>query len=436
MTGRLKPNEAVNEVIQSWAGKSIGSLFAPLPDDKTDPTRQRKVQNWSRIITEALQGLHDVSFTLADLEQLFKHGALVPKCLAQVLEDMTRSGEIAPLNSFLPTTTQSTGGMKGWLYSNLVAKPASWAWSKLSKTDIQSTRFASARVIQVLADAMLDEHYKRTGQGACLIDHIVPMDELRTIPMDGPRSEYSEETLCALVGHLCSTQRAALVNAGSSGPGVKFAARQGAKVSNVTEGDCAVAQLRSTDRKLKQQVDRLRTKSEERMEQVRLALQAKNRTAAAAHLKHQKLLLSMYNKRAATLDSVQQILLKLEQAESDAEVLRAYKTGTQLMRQTTAQVSPEDAEEVLADLQDAFADQAEVDRVLTDSGSLAMSETEREELEEELAQLVAAGMPQLPQTPVPMPVAVGPAVAPSTATMQQAPSPTGGLSRALAQVTL
>ena len=137
------------------------------------------------------------------------------------------------------------------------------------------------------------------------------------------------------------------------------------RVNTVVDG--GILRLRATKHALKEQRDRLQSEVQKTHARVMESLRLRNQQTAALHLKRKKSLEALLLKRCAALDSVSQVLLQLDVADTDARLLEAFKLGKTLLQEKTerAGVTVDAVDDAMTDLRDALANQEEIDTLLS-----------------------------------------------------------------------
>lgn len=140
----------------------------------------------------------------------------------------------------------------------------------------------------------------------------------------------------------------------------------GQKLSAPTTIDTGTLRLRETKSALKEQRNRLQQEIEKAQRKVLEALRLKQKDIAALHLKRRKALDAMLIKRVASLDTVSQILLQLDVADTNAQLLSAYRLGKDMLAEKAKRsgLTAEAVGDTLDGLREVFADQAEVDAAI------------------------------------------------------------------------
>lgn len=111
---------------------------------------------------------------------------------------------------------------------------------------------------------------------------------------------------------------------------------------------------------------------------------------ALSHLRSKKALEDVLSKRTLAYENIQSILLKIESAESDLAVLSAYSSATASLKSLLNHPSlqRENVENTMDALQDALADQKEIEDIVAEGGKAAAGHDAMEdEIQDELKAL-------------------------------------------------
>eukprot|EP00455_Lapot_gusevi_P004160 TRINITY_DN11722_c0_g1_i3.p1 TRINITY_DN11722_c0_g1~~TRINITY_DN11722_c0_g1_i3.p1 ORF type:complete len:218 (-),score=82.56 TRINITY_DN11722_c0_g1_i3:176-799(-) len=159
------------------------------------------------------------------------------------------------------------------------------------------------------------------------------------------------------------------------------------KVGGVSEYDKTVASLKCGIEKINRSRDDLSLSIHKRRKEAISLSSRKQKQQALTVLKTARVLDEELGKRTAQVGNLETLLLKLEQAEFTKTTMVALTHARDTIKQVNKEVvSVEEAESVMEDLQDALAEQKEVDETV--SRTLVFDEAEDKELEQQLDQLL------------------------------------------------
>lgn len=128
----------------------------------------------------------------------------------------------------------------------------------------------------------------------------------------------------------------------------------------------------------------MRADAHRRNEKINALVRDKRIELAKSHLRSRKQLEELLAKRTNTLETMQTVLLRLETAAGDIQIMQAYESATTTMKALLAHPSLKNADQTLDAMADALADQKEVEDAI---GSAARADIDEDELSAELAAL-------------------------------------------------
>ncbi|SPO27149.1 uncharacterized protein UTRI_10611_B [Ustilago trichophora] len=157
-------------------------------------------------------------------------------------------------------------------------------------------------------------------------------------------------------------------------------------VESITEEDRSILTVKSTLRRLDQQIRSLEHQICTRNDQIKTALRSNGKTQAAMHLRSRKALEEVLEKRMTVRENMALVVIKIEQAQSDVEVIRAYRASSDVLKSVLGreELRLENVERTMEGLQEGLVGQREVDQVIRGE---AIDGVDEEELLEELKAL-------------------------------------------------
>ena len=127
-----------------------------------------------------------------------------------------------------------------------------------------------------------------------------------------------------------------------------------------------------------------------RQDKIASYIRSNQKDLALSHLRSKKGLTDLLSKRTLAFENLQAVLLKIEAAESDVAILSAYQSATSSLRSLLAHPSlqKEHVENTMDAMQDALADQKEIEDVIKIGGQQTSGlDIAMDEIEEELRQM-------------------------------------------------
>ncbi|CAJ2512326.1 Uu.00g053410.m01.CDS01 [Anthostomella pinea] len=296
-----------------------------------------------------------------------------PLALGTVLQEALAAGELMPLHQFL--TAKQSIYYKSWAHVPLTV--LGWGLRQVGIVGGPGDAMPKGQfvvlanledVAKIFADAAADraspfertfskEHFRRTFEASLL---------------EGRR--LSEADFEVLVKFL-SRDKEVLATEGTTIKIRNSAETEGATIS---EEDSAIASLKELMEDLTHQTEVLSRRIDELSIAAQDAVRRKNRVSALAALKSKKLAESNLATRHATLNQLEEVAAKIEQAADNVQLVRVMQSSTAALRNLNAQVGGADkVDAVLDSLREQMGEVDEVGNIIAEAGpSDAMDETE------------------------------------------------------------
>jgi len=182
----------------------------------------------------------------------------------------------------------------------------------------------------VLLESVKIETQKILNKLSTQDNHIMFMEDLRKHIL----TDVNGEDIEIILAYLEKTKRASFIQL----PGSNI--RQGVKFSStncdITDADRGVVHLKLTLQKLQTQKNELELKISDCTTQAKRSVKQKEQ--ALIYLRNKKRLSTILTKRISCIDTIVQILEKIEDTQTNKEMLDAFKIGTHTLNQTTKKV--------------------------------------------------------------------------------------------------
>lgn len=379
------------------------SMFASFsqPRDVNPEAWDARFGFWKMVILEGLdQGLlGDSVFRLEHPEDLpfrFYRQQITPLGLADVVGELRQRGLLVPSD-----TVDSAGSPLaqrlfwgplrstwGWVlglgglgvgpaHVDLVAPELLHRWadalSKHVTERARHTSFASLFTIEGLQGTLCDLRHKAGLKSLCSIEDVSLL--VRFMKSRGALIELE-----AAQGKIVR---------------IRLAHEQLSDLS-ITEEQRSVVQLQSMAAKLSTHVARLESQMAETKACLLNCLREKDRPAALQHLRRRKEFERLRDQRLGCLATIEGMLLKMENARSDAEVFEAYRLGERSLRTMLGALPSAGAvDDLLLDVQELMTEQESLAQAMAQPAVIE----EDGALEDELAELLVSTLPAVPTPP-------------------------------------
>ncbi|KAJ3049950.1 Charged multivesicular body protein 7 [Rhizophlyctis rosea] len=405
------PLQEYLNTLPEWSNDAkMSSLFAAFPSDpSSNPAGyDARLRFWQTLLKQVCGrgylSSNLLSMNVDALDTNFQRKRVTPLGMAVVLTHMVESGDLVPIDSFARSSSWTS-----WAFSTFVKRPVSWGFSQLVSFDSSAVLHGTYVVVplvresseRLLAGVRQDAHYQT--------DYLLSKDDLlqqygKTAAPAGSTAPLSEVDLEILLRYLQKRLDIAI-----SVPTadelitvikVKSAKEAQTKTLVITEVDRGILTIKTTVRRLTTQVEQLESKITDLTRQAQERVRLKQKERALHAIRQKKAVTEVLKKRLGSLETIEAILQKIQSAETDAEIFSAYNVGADTLKQVlaTSGLTVEVVEETMDKLQDALADQAEIDEAIV-AGHESMAATngiDDSELEQELDALLVQELEQLP----------------------------------------
>lgn len=187
---------------------------------------------------------------------------------------------------------------------------------------------------------------------------------------------------------------------------IKFRSESETKVQ-YSEIDNGIISLKTTQSILQLQIDRI---SEGILNYKKLATKAGkdgNKPLAYSYIRRKKQLEDISNKRHSALETIQTILVSIQNADTDKEIFDALKLGNNSLTVAVKEngVDVDTVEDIMIDVQQALQDQQEIDMAIIENEK-QINNIDDSELLEELERLTINELPKVPENSPIKPITV------------------------------
>ncbi|CAO1624721.1 unnamed protein product [Parajaminaea phylloscopi] len=363
-----------------------------------------------RLVLHLNESLID-AFTLQDVGR--------PMGIGTVILDLEKRADVVDLQRYLSQTTPFAGPSRLGATSSrtsyipsarsvaafVLGKPLTYALGALGLTssdDEDADEMAEWKRAQgdwvcwqnleAAGSTVLSAHFARSTSP---LDCLFTLATFRDLVSSALPHLQSDVDLRVLLKYLCRDRGLAVTQDGI----VKLARSEGevGAVKQLSQDDKALVAVKETHAKLEKQIQQIEERIRDRESALTQAIRTKQPQKMSLHLLRSKReLTELLQRRLDSKAQLDTILLKIEQSASDIEILDAYEASTGVLRNLTAKSGGvERVESVMSKLEDAMADQAEVDGAMREGNeavhrttrTAAELEEDERELQEEMARL-------------------------------------------------
>ncbi|XP_077992759.1 charged multivesicular body protein 7-like [Glandiceps talaboti] len=376
---------------ESWRDNEIrmNSLYSPFRANRAVNPQDwdNKLKFWTGMVIESCREQNEVCFDCGEIAERFRMKDKSPLGMGRVIKELHRQGRIQNA-----TDLQSSveGGWMSWGFGVLVKKPVSWTFNTVTgrnEKDLQGT-YVVYELLQEKSEAILAEHYKAVEYNST--DHVVEYTSLfeRCRPLC-----KDERTFDLALLHLRKTKQVCFEITSDGIQVLKFASPNSRRYPSFNEVDLDILRLKQSIQLMKVQLDKLGNEVERYRQEIILNLKNGNKTMAKNLLRRKRSVSKTLENKHITLDNIENLLHKIQEAETDKMIIDAYKAGSAALKQTLQinELTPNAVETVMADVQDVLEDHQEITDVMF-HGNESIAEiagVDKDELERELEELLA-----------------------------------------------
>ncbi|GFS07447.1 charged multivesicular body protein 7 [Elysia marginata] len=315
-----------------------------------------------------------ISFDLSRLPEKFERNGLTPKCLSTVVNQMKSSGQLQPVSHY-----QKSNGWLLWGFNTLVKQPVFWGVTQLiGSPKKDSDVFVCPDVVKVIAAEILEIH--QSCVKFSVVDSFVSLAQLKQSCQHLIREDKDFDIILT---HLERANHIALSQINSGDVVVKFR-REGESRVSFEEIDFNIYSIKMAVEKLEKEIDSLTSRIDRHLLEAKANVKEGRKKMALMCLKRKASLQKLMERKMGSLTMLHEIMQKIEEARTNEMVVRACEAGVGAMKALNQEVTAEQAESVMEDLDEAMATQEEVNTVI----SSPISTTEEEDLERSLEELL------------------------------------------------
>ena len=308
-----------------------------------------------------------------------------PLALGTVINQAVSDRDFVPLHDFLGATESIYSRSWTSLPKSILTWALQQAWADdgtRGEDRLPQGKFVVVKNVEMAAKA-LAEHASNT---ASLFDRAFTKGHFyRTFSETLAKGKALSERDMEVLLRYASRDRGLVAYDGKT---VKLQAQ--GDHHTLTEEDAAISSLKELTEDLKSQTTLMMKRVEELTIQAKEHVARKNRVSALALLKFKKMTEASLEKRYATLNQLEQVADKIQQASDQVQLVKVMESSTGVLRGLNKQVGGvERVDQAVDSLREQMGEVDEVGNVLATAGSEAIA-IDEVEIDDELAELEAS----------------------------------------------
>ncbi|OAD53989.1 Charged multivesicular body protein 7 [Eufriesea mexicana] len=359
----------------------ISALFSPFRSKSANSQDWvSKYKFWQNLIYEWLKHTKRSSFSIVDLNNVFKRKGCSPLCLVTVVEELLRKNEIIPEIQFLKEPCETWAA---WSIDIFVKKPLTWSFSKVKNYVINNeinkdTKYIHLQIVKELGDTLVSilERKKESI--------LVPFSELVKCCKFEIDENISDNTVMLILIWLRREKRVIFRNCkNESELLIKIAIHPSDSVTEIEEG---LYKLMKQENELIKEMELMEEEKINIINETKSYLAKGLRQVAKTYLRKKKELENNIEKRAQTLDNIQTLITSIQNTCTNTTILSAYKTGSDVLKKLNeSNLSESNVKDIMDDLSEALEEQKELQSMMSES---FVNDDSNIDLEQELAELM------------------------------------------------
>ncbi|XP_011157667.1 charged multivesicular body protein 7 [Solenopsis invicta] len=382
-SGNLSPLPA-EKLPECWNQEErISALFSPFRSKSANPQDWiSKYKFWNNLIYEWLKHNMQCSFSIVDLNEVFKRKGCAPLCLVTVTEELLRNNEIIQETAFFKEPCET---WTAWSIDIFIKKPISWSFTKVKnyvvgqKTNDTEVRYVHLRIVRELGDIILSITEVRKNV-------LFPISEIVEYCKSKTKKHISERAVRLTLEWL--RQRRKVTFRKNSNTNSELLVKISAQTANeITEIEEGMYKLTKQENELIKEIELMEQEKLNIVNEAKSYLGKELRQMAKTTLKRKMELEKTIEKRAQALTNLRVLITNIQDAHSNSAVLSAYKTGSDVLKKMGQNNLTEyEVKDVMDDINEILEEKKDIDTVLSETLNNPDSDAE---LEKELAELLA-----------------------------------------------
>lgn len=295
-----------------------------------------------------------------------------PLALGTVVREAAAEKEFIPLNDF--TKSQQSIYQKTW--SGVPWSVMSWTLRQLGVIDpskgddkLPKGQYVVVKNVEGAAKEFGDLTAEKSSRFDRIFTKVQFQKAFSTVLIKNQR--LSDADLEILLKFLSRDKEAIEYD------GITIRVKGEGEQGGITEEDASIASLKELIESLQHQTTLLNTRIEELAKTAKEAVAKKNRLAALSALKSKKIAETSLSTRYATLNQLEEVAAKIEQAADNVQLIKVMESSTGVLENLNAQVGGVDKVDTIMDrLREQMSATDEVGAILSESTGAVVDEGE------------------------------------------------------------
>lgn len=376
---------------ECWSDdRRMGILLAEFrPRQLNAASYDAKMKFWKDLILSFCNASGSSVISISMLKERFRRKGTVPYCLHAVFVDMLTKGELCREGQFKAQQHTGTFGLNLWTAKQLIKAPLLWGYEVVlgSVTGTVSINENENFIVTTIAKqhAKVIESFitERELHNKLLQyeDLVVLLNETSSIARDGVDPAVAILEKCNRLTMQTITQ------AETSTVLIKFANGDNVVAQPITSIEQSIYELERSEHILMRDIKMIEHNISQTMDKVREYIKDGRKQMAKTYLKKKILLERNMQGKIDALESLQSMLMKIHNCQSDKHIIEAYKLGTNALKNAyaAAGITIDQLDATMDEMKDVLEKHNEMSSMI---GTVSVNNVDELELEQELGDLL------------------------------------------------
>uniref|UniRef100_A0A182PVB5 Charged multivesicular body protein 7 n=1 Tax=Anopheles epiroticus TaxID=199890 RepID=A0A182PVB5_9DIPT len=343
---------------------------------------------WKDLIFSSCSASGSSVVSINMLKERFRRKGTVPYCLNTVFQDMLVKGELCKEVRLKDQQRPGTFGLNLWTAGQIIKAPIMWSYETFRGSVVGSGTINENE--NFVVKAVAQEHGK-------IIETIVAKRELqnKVIKYEELLTLLQESSTLTCTGIEAAVMLLEKENRVITQPIfvedtntflVKFSCAN-TVVQPISSIEISIYELEQSESRLMEDITSIERNISQTMEKVREQIKNGQKQMAKTFIKKKHVLEKNMERKISALETLQGILLKIHNCQSDKNVIEAYKLGTNALKNALKEsgITIDQLDETMAEMKHVLEQH---DEILSTIGANSGDDVDELELEQELGDLI------------------------------------------------
>ncbi|GMS98806.1 hypothetical protein PENTCL1PPCAC_20981 [Pristionchus entomophagus] len=370
----------------------MSGIMTMLKDRDVNPLDyDKKMDFWGALIGSSCLGERSATFSVDLLKRRFARGSKLPACIAQVVDNLVKSGEVMTVSAW---RAQNAGGWLDWGMSKLgafIGSTSSWLlWGNAAPKSLVAPdeQIVHVATLKKQADRIVELMRKELEADVDGTAEVIAYSEM----YEKCTGIISNKTNFDLVLDELSTRGEVSVGMSKGEKIIKFRDSGSSGPASFSESDASVHDIRKTMGVLEKKIGQLEGSIKKYDADARACIRSGDRNRAALMLRRKKAAEKELTEKDGQIQRLLSMLHQIGSSKHNKEVIDAYKAGSLAFKTTLARhgLSPEKIDETMDEVMNATEEYRDIEEALAQPINGIHDASMGADLEDELEALLAA----------------------------------------------